>query len=81
MTVPTFSPNLERALHRALAEANERGHEFATLEHLLFGLLDDQDAVAVLRACNVKVDVLRQQISEYLDTELQNLVTDRKSVV
>ncbi len=75
MTVPTFSPNLERALHRALAEANERGHEFATLEHLLFGLLDDQDAVAVLRACNVKVDVLRQQISEYLDTELQNLVT------
>ena len=74
--MPTFSPNLERTLHRALAEANERGHEFATLEHLLYGLLDDQDAVAVLNACNVKLESLRQQLVDYLDTELANLVTN-----
>ncbi|MEX1147090.1 MAG: AAA family ATPase, partial [Sphingomonadales bacterium] len=73
--MPTFSPNLERTLHRALAEANERGHEFATLEHLLCGLLDDHDALAVLKACNVNMDKLREQIVEYLDNELSNLVT------
>ncbi len=78
--MPTFSPNLERTLHRALAEANERGHEFATLEHLLYGLLDDQDAIAVLKACNVKIDVLRQQIADYLDHELSNLVTNDRTV-
>ncbi|HEY8352671.1 MAG TPA: Clp protease N-terminal domain-containing protein, partial [Sphingomonadales bacterium] len=78
--MPTFSANLEATLHRALAEANERGHEFATLEHLLFGLLDDQDAVAVLKACNVKIDVLRQQIAAYLDNELSNLVTHDRSM-
>ncbi|RMF11579.1 MAG: ATP-dependent Clp protease ATP-binding subunit ClpA [Alphaproteobacteria bacterium] len=78
--MPTFSPNLERTLHRALAEANERGHEFATLEHLLYGLLDDQDAVSVLKACNVNIDVLRKQTVDYLDNELSNLVTNDRNI-
>ena len=44
-----LSPNLEQTLHRALAYANERRHDFATLEHLLLALADDQDAIAVMR--------------------------------
>jgi len=47
--MPTFSRSLEQSLHRALALANERHHEYATLEHLLLALLDDQDAAAVMR--------------------------------
>ncbi|MFC7050860.1 ATP-dependent Clp protease ATP-binding subunit ClpA [Emcibacter nanhaiensis] len=74
--MPTFSPNLERTLHRAISEANSRNHEFATLEHLLLGLLDDQDAVAVLRACDVNIPQLRAEIKAYLDVELKNIVTD-----
>jgi len=72
--VPTFSPNLEHTLHRAVSEANARKHEFATLEHLLMGLLDDQDAVSVLRACDVNVAQLRAEIKSYLDQELDNIV-------
>src|SRR6202521_3118160 len=73
--MPTFSRNLEQSLHRALALANERHHEYATLEHLLLALLDDQDAAAVMRACNVDLDVLRRNLVEYIDTELANLAT------
>ena len=51
--MPSFSRSLEQALHRALALAGERRHEYATLEHLLLALIDDQDAAAVMRACNV----------------------------
>jgi ATP-dependent Clp protease ATP-binding subunit ClpA len=72
--VPSFSQSLEQALHRALEFANERHHEYATLEHLLLALLDDRDAAAVMRACNVDVDQLRRRITEYLDTELDGLV-------
>ena len=46
-----LSRNLEKTLHRALANANERRHEYATLEHLLLALTEDQDAMSVLRAC------------------------------
>ena len=61
--MPSFSKSLETALHRALEYANERSHESATLEHLLLALVDDRDAAAVMRACNVDLDVLRSRLS------------------
>jgi ATP-dependent Clp protease ATP-binding subunit ClpA len=74
--LPSFSRSLEQALHRALAFANERHHEYATLEHLLLALVDDPDATAVMKACNVDLDVLRRNLVQYVDGELENLVTD-----
>ncbi len=73
--MPTFSPSLEKALHQALTYANERHHEYATLEHLLLALIDDADAAAVMGACNVNLDALRKTVAEYVDNELANLVT------
>ncbi|MDP9570892.1 UNVERIFIED_ORG: ATP-dependent Clp protease ATP-binding subunit ClpA [Agrobacterium larrymoorei] len=73
--MPTFSPSLEKALHQALTFANERHHEYATLEHLLLALLDDVDAAAVMGACNVDLDTLRKTVIDYVDNELSNLVT------
>src|SRR6187399_21256 len=74
--MPTFSRSLEQSLHRALALANERHHEYATLEHLLLALIEDQDAAAVMRACNVDLDKLRRSLVAYIESELDNLVTD-----
>ena len=71
-----LSRNLEQSLHRALAYASDRNHEYATLEHLLLALTEDQDAVAVLRACGVDVDKLRRDIAEYLDNELDMLLIE-----
>jgi ATP-dependent Clp protease ATP-binding subunit ClpA len=71
-----LSRNLEKTLHRALAFANERRHEYATLEHLLLSLTEDQDGVAVLRACSVDVDKLRRDLLKYLETELTGLVSN-----
>ena len=74
--MPTFSQSLEQSLHRALAIANERHHQYATLEHLLLSLIDDSDAAAVMRACSVDLDKLRASLVNYLETEFENLVTD-----
>lgn len=73
--MPSFSRSLEDALHRALVLANERSQEYATLEHLLLALIDDTDAAAVMRACNVELDTLRRNLENYVDTELATLVT------
>jgi ATP-dependent Clp protease ATP-binding subunit ClpA len=72
-----LSPGLEQALRRAIDLANERRHEYATLEHLLLALVDEQDAVAVLRACGVDVGKLKSDLSGYVDNELNALVTNR----
>ena len=74
--MPAFSRSLEQSLHRALALANDRHHEYATLEHLLLSLTDDSDAAAVLKACSVDIDVLKKQVIEYIENELENLVSN-----
>ena len=74
--MPSFSSTLEQAIHKALSHANERSHEFATLEHLLLALLDEPDAQQVMRACDVDIVQLRQSLTEYVEHELSTLVTD-----
>ncbi|HAJ90088.1 MAG TPA: ATP-dependent Clp protease ATP-binding subunit ClpA [Rhodospirillaceae bacterium] len=74
-----LSRNLEQTLHKALALATEKGHEYATLEHLLMALTVDQDALAVLRACGVNVAEMQQQIESYLETDLSYLVNTQIS--
>ena len=71
-----LSRDLEKSLHRALGYASDRNHEYATLEHLLFALLEDQDAISVLKACGVEIDKLAKDVKRYLDDELSNLVVE-----
>jgi ATP-dependent Clp protease ATP-binding subunit ClpA len=74
--VPSFSNTLEKAIHSALALANARRHELATLEHLLLALIDEPDAAQVMRACNVNLDELRKTLVDFVDDDLSTLVTD-----
>lgn len=72
-----LSRNLEQTLHRALAYATERHHEYATLEHLLLSLADDPDALAVFNACGVDVDSLRDGLIEFVDSEYDDITVER----
>ncbi len=74
--MPSFSTTLEQSIHGALALANARRHEFATLEHLLLSLIDEPDANRVMLACNVDLDGLRKTLQEFVEEELASLVTD-----
>jgi ATP-dependent Clp protease ATP-binding subunit ClpA len=74
--LPSFSRQLEESLHRAVAYANQRKHEYATLEHLLLSLIDDEDAAGVMRACDVELGELRTTLTNYVDNELRSLVVD-----
>ncbi len=74
--MPSFSSTLEQAIHGALALANARRHELATLEHLLLSLIDEPDAAKVMRACSVDLDQLRKTLEDFIDDDLSTLVTD-----
>src|SRR5215212_1206008 len=74
--MPSFARELEQTLHNALAEASRRRHEYATLEHLLIALIDDDHASKVMTACGVDRDELRTSVKHYLDNELGALVAD-----
>ncbi|MBO9669238.1 MAG: ATP-dependent Clp protease ATP-binding subunit ClpA [Sphingobium sp.] len=71
--MPSFASALETTLHNALAHATERHHEYATLEHLLLALIDDEHAAKVMQACGVDLGELSDTVTHYLDTELDSL--------
>jgi len=77
--MPSFSESLEKTLHNALKAASERHHEYATLEHLLNALIDDEHAAEVMRACGVALDDLQSAVVHYLDTELDSLKVEGHS--
>ncbi len=74
--MPSFTTTLEQAIHSALAYANARKHELATLEHLLLALIDEPDAARVMKACSVDLDDLKKTLVEFIDDDLSTLVTD-----
>ena len=71
-----FSAKFAATLHRALVSANERKHEYATLEHLLLALIDDADAAAMMRDCGADLEAVRKNLISYLDNDLKSLVID-----
>jgi len=74
--VPSFSTTLEQSIHAALALANARRHELATLEHLLLALIDEPDAARVMKACSVDLDELRKTLEDFIEDDLSTLVTE-----
>ncbi|OQW45844.1 MAG: ATP-dependent Clp protease ATP-binding subunit ClpA [Proteobacteria bacterium SG_bin6] len=71
--MPSFASALESTLHKALEAASSRRHEYATLEHLLLALIDDEHASKVMAACGVDLSDLKRTVAHYLDTELEAL--------
>ncbi|MCH2037254.1 MAG: ATP-dependent Clp protease ATP-binding subunit ClpA [Rickettsiales bacterium] len=69
-----LSKNLEKSLHRALSLAKDFSHEYATLEHLLYSLTDDEDAEMVMRGCGINIIELRQTLELFLQHDLASLV-------
>ena len=77
--MPSFAPALETTLHKALEAASSRRHEYATLEHLLLALVDDEHGSKVMTACKVDLGELKTTVAHYLDTELDALKVDQST--
>ncbi len=74
--MPVFSQNLEQTLRRSLMLANERRHEYSTLEHLLLALIEDNEASQVLLACSIDIDDLRAVLISYINSDSSNFAVE-----
>src|SRR3990167_531434 len=61
-----IAEELEVSLHMAFVEARQKRHEFITVEHLLFALLDNPTAAEVLRACAANIEELRKALTDFI---------------
>ena len=75
-----LSKELEVTLNRAFRNAQDKRHEFMTVEHLLLALLDDPSATAVLRACAVDLSILRQDLIEFIDATISKIPATQEDI-
>ncbi len=62
-----LSKELEITLNKAFKNAQEKRHEFITVEHLLLELIDNSAAEVIMRACGCDQHALQAQLTEYID--------------
>jgi ATP-dependent Clp protease ATP-binding subunit ClpA len=71
-----LNKELEQSLNKAFHEANEKRHEFITVEHLLMMLTDNDAALAVLEACGGDVASIRKELEVFVDQNTPLLMSD-----
>ena len=68
-----ISKELEGTLNIALKEAKRRRHEYVSLEHLLYALLQDKDASRAIINCGGDIDRLRKSLDEFFNGQMEAL--------
>ena len=71
-----LNKELEQSLNKAFHEANEKRHEFITVEHLLLMLTDNDAASAVLEACGGDVAIIKKELEIFVDQNTPLLMAD-----
>jgi ATP-dependent Clp protease ATP-binding subunit ClpA len=71
-----LNKELEQSLNKAFHEANEKRHEFITVEHLLLMLTDNDAASAVLEACGGDVAIIKKELEVFVDQNTPLLMVD-----
>ena len=64
---------LEETLSFAVDEAVKYKHEYVTLEHLLFALLEDSAARDILYNCGAQIEEIGRQLEDYFADVLEKM--------
>jgi ATP-dependent Clp protease ATP-binding subunit ClpA len=68
-----ITKELENTLSAAVEEAIKRHHEYVTLEHLLFALLNDRMASDIIYHCGGNIDSLKKEVEQFFDEQMEKV--------
>ena len=65
-----LTKTLEMALIRAIREAKTQKHEYVTVEHMLYGLLDDELTNYIISECGGSIEGLKEKLEDFLAVQV-----------
>jgi ATP-dependent Clp protease ATP-binding subunit ClpA len=68
-----LTSELQKTIHRAINEAMQRRHEYLTLEHLLYALLEERTGSEVIRNCGGNITELRHDLEQFMTESMEAL--------
>ena len=76
-----LSKNVQLVIRDALMEAHRRRHDLLTVEHVLFALTNSMKGRIILEGSGASVPVLREQLEEFFNKELETVSLAEKHEV
>src|SRR5829696_2944164 len=73
-----LTKEVEETLGRAVDEAVKYKHEYVTLEHLLYALLEDSSARDILFHCGANLEEIARALEDYFKNTLEKMPPDAK---
>ena len=67
------------SIERAVQHANALAHEYVTLEHLLYAIMEENDVSDMLTKMKVDVAFLAQELEKYLNERDDIVVKENKA--
>ena len=71
-----MSDKIEGLVERAVDMAAENSHEYVTLEHLLYALLEEDEVAEVIKKCNAEVPILKEKVGLHITQDKKDIVLD-----
>ncbi len=68
-----ISTNLNDIFQKSILYAKELRHEYLTIEHVFYLLLNSKDGAEIIRTCGGDVDKMKEALSNYILTNIDSL--------
>ena len=74
-----ISAELNSIFQKSLSYAKDQRHEYLTIEHVFFSILGSPEGMAIIKECGADVHVMREELAEYIMTNMDTLPDDAAS--
>src|SRR5271165_6516878 len=64
---------LDHTIRRARTAAEQRSHRYVTLEHLLFALMDDPDAIKLIQSTGADLPLIKSAAADIVNNKMSSL--------
>jgi ATP-dependent Clp protease ATP-binding subunit ClpA len=69
------SQNLQQIFENSVTIAKELGHEYVTIEHIVFGIMNDPDSFALIEGFGADANFIKTNLDHYLKNNLNDIKT------
>jgi ATP-dependent Clp protease ATP-binding subunit ClpA len=74
------SQNLQTIFEHSIEVAKQNGHEYITIEHIVFAIMNDQDAFSFIESFGADANFIKTNLEHYIKNNLNDIKTTDKNV-
>ena len=74
------SQNLQTIFEHSIEVAKQNGHEYITIEHIVFAIMNDQEAFSFIESFGADANFIKTNLDHYLKNNLNDIKTTDKVI-